>query len=162
MPEQYTIAAQQNLRAIQLFYPKTNTREPALFDGNKKVVIGLDNPTPYHPVGGWEAVKSVVEHGLVPDSLIWGFECEHLHDDVYKLIPEPEFSFLNSGYDEVCGCVMVALTTTELQALDFAERRGEREKFLRRIYSIKGRDRTYDADCPKCECGIPHTSVQDN
>jgi len=63
-------------------------------------------------------------------------------------------SFENATYDECCGCVMIALTTTEIQELEFAEKRGDREQFMRKMFSKTGRDRTYDADCKTCDYGM--------
>jgi hypothetical protein len=86
MPTQYVISDVQNLKAVQVYYPLKNVSEAALLDVDKQVLIGLDKePYIYHPVGGWSAVESIVESGLVPNSTIWGIECEHLYDDTYRL-----------------------------------------------------------------------------
>ncbi len=67
-------------------------------------------------------------------------------------------AFENASYDEVCECVMVSLTASEIQEMKFAEKRGMRESFMRKLFSKQGRDRTYDADCKLCDCGMKRTT----
>lgn len=83
----YTVAENQSYEAVIVFYPQTNERSAALLDTNTNKIIGLHGPDlkPYHPAGGMAAVKQIVGSGLVVGHTIYGFECWHCHDNVYRL-----------------------------------------------------------------------------
>lgn len=81
--EKYTIPEKQNLKAIVVFDPRTHTRNSALLDADRQVVIGLNPERPYHPALG--AIKIIEAGGFVPGSELYGFECFHVHDDLYRL-----------------------------------------------------------------------------
>lgn len=86
MPKRYAVPEQQNLKAVMVYYPTLNISEAALLDLDTQLLIGLcETPVVYHPVGGLSAIESIVESGLVPNSEVWGVECEHLYDEVYRL-----------------------------------------------------------------------------
>ncbi len=72
------------LKTVIVFYPETNERSAALMD-KKGRIVSFNSLHVYHPVGGVMACDSIVKSGLVEDSLYYGFECWHCHDNVYRL-----------------------------------------------------------------------------
>lgn len=92
MARKYVVPAQQNLKAVWIFYSEQNTRVAALLDADKNLLIGFSPSQPYHPLGGYEAVAKIAEAdaGLTPGSEVWGFVCECLNDNVYRLAPVAE------------------------------------------------------------------------
>ena len=87
MAAQYKVPTKQNLKAVRIFDAVRNTQDSAIFDTDTNLVIGFSADRPYYPVGGFEAIEMIVnDGGLVPGSEVWGFECEHLHDEVYRLV----------------------------------------------------------------------------
>jgi len=55
-----------------------------------------------------------------------------------------------ASYDELCDCVSIPLSHHEEKWLEHMEDRGYKtEHYLKGLFET-GRDRTVDADCPKC------------
>ena len=67
--------------------------------------------------------------------------------------------FETAPYSELCGCVSIHLNDMEIRALDFATRAGRRNEFMERKFN-DGRERTYLAECPKCDAGMAHHTEQ--
>ena len=63
--------------------------------------------------------------------------------------------FETAPASELCGCVSIALTESELGRLDRAISKERRDSLMKRFFE-SGRDRNYDADCPSCDTGIKH------
>jgi hypothetical protein len=61
--------------------------------------------------------------------------------------------FETAPYEELCGCVSINLNEKEERALEYAEQIGRREDFMRKKFA-GDRQRSYMADCPKCDAGI--------
>ncbi len=76
--------AGDKLKTVIVFYPETNERSAALMD-KKGRVISFNAKHVYHPVGGRMACDSIVERGLVDESLYYGFECWQCYNNVYRL-----------------------------------------------------------------------------
>jgi hypothetical protein len=61
--------------------------------------------------------------------------------------------FQDAPYDELCGCVTVAITDKEAKRLTRTSCEFNKG-FLRSLFNNTNRNRTYMADCPDCDCGI--------
>lgn len=94
--QQITITAEinANLRAVTVFYPATNKREPALFDSVNGLILGSSKNAlkPYHPVGGRYAINDIINgkdgyQGLVVGCQIKGFQAYHCHGETYRITP---------------------------------------------------------------------------
>lgn len=89
MATQYVISDVQNLKVVQVYYSDTNKCEPAVFDVDKQVLVGLCGPQDIHSSSyGAEFMHLLVKRGLEPNATIWGVECEHLYDETYRLTSE--------------------------------------------------------------------------
>ncbi|MBS8230529.1 hypothetical protein DYI41_06265 [Marinobacter salarius] len=72
-----------------------------------------------------------------------------------KIVTEGRLYFETAPVSELCGCVSVALTDVEQGRLSRAITT-ERKDALMKHFIESGRDRSYDADCPRCDTGIKH------
>lgn len=82
----YLIGSSQELKTVFVFSPVENIQTAALLDVSRGEVIGHDSSRPYYPAGGASACESIINGGgFVPGSKLYGFECFHCHDDVYRL-----------------------------------------------------------------------------
>lgn len=56
---------------------------------------------------------------------------------------------------DLCDCVSIALTDTDQGRLSRAISKERRDRLKKRFFE-SGRDRSYDADCLRCDTGIKH------
>lgn len=92
----------EGLKPIVIYYPKSNKREPAIYDTVNECVLNCnkDDLSVYHPLGGNDAVRQIINGsqgqngGFVIGAKIRGFNCWHCHGNVYRLGKSPDLERL--------------------------------------------------------------------
>lgn len=81
----YTVTPEMKLKAVVLYDPISNSRHSVLLDVNRGLLIGLESTHVYKPAGGAHGCFTIINSGFVIDSVVYGFDCRHAHDNVYML-----------------------------------------------------------------------------
>jgi hypothetical protein len=80
----YTFGNSSTLKAVTLFTPRTNARDSVMLDTATGKIIGFDNDRPF--ISACDAQTVITEGGgIVSGALVFGFDCYHCHDDIYRL-----------------------------------------------------------------------------